>query len=356
MGTFPLRNLRLPTLVLAIALCSAQGASAQTLTVSLFERYLDALRVQAGIPGLSGAVLQNGNIVWEKGLGKADVGANIAASPDTPYHITGMSQALFATLLLRKCVDQSYLSTNDPVQRWFPAYADPDTSIGHLLVHAAPGGGFKYDASRFAALTPVIENCTNTRYKDLLTVDLFERLAMSSSVPGAGMATPTPQDLELFSPGQLARFADVLRRTAIPYRVASGKSTRSEVVPLPLDASTGIITTVRDLEKFDLALRDDSLLSPQTRFNMFTNVTVGGTVMPMGLGWFVQNVDGLQVVWHFGLVKDAWSSLVLKVPSRDLTFILLANSDGLSAPFALETGDVSNSIFAKLFLKVFAAQ
>jgi len=351
-----LRNLRLPTLVLAIALCSAHGAAAQALTVSLFERYLEALRVQAGIPGLSGAVIQNGLIVWEKGLGKADVGANTPVTPDTPFHITGMSEALSATLLMRKCVDQSYLSTLDPVQRWFPAFAEPETRVGHLLAHAAPGGGFKYDASRFAGLTPVIENCTNTRYKDLLTADLFERLAMFSSVPGAGVATATPQDLELFSPEQLARFTDVLRRTAVPYRVVNGKSTRSDVLPLPLDASTGIITTVRDLEKFDLALRDNFLLSPQTRASMFSNVTAGGTVLPTGYGWFVQNIEGLPVVWQFGLVKDAWSSLILKVPSRDLTFILLANSDGLSAPFALETGDVNNSVFAKLFLKVFAAQ
>jgi len=74
----------------------------------------------------------------------------------------------------------------------------------------------------------------------------------------------------------------------------------------------------------------------------------------MGLGWFVQNVDGLQLVWHFGLVKDAWSSLILKVPNRDLTFILLANSDGLSAPFGLDSADVTTSLFAKLFLKMLA--
>jgi len=60
------------------------------------------------------------------------------------------------------------------------------------------------------------------------------------------------------------------------------------------------------------------------------------------------------VVWHFGVVKDAWSSLIVKVPSRDLTFILLANSDGLSAPFALENGDITTSVFARLFLKSLA--
>jgi hypothetical protein len=40
------------------------------------------------------------------------------------------------------------------------------------------------------------------------------------------------------------------------------------------------------------------------------------------------------------------------VPSRDVTLILLANSDGLSAPFALENGDVTTSLYARLFLKL----
>lgn len=341
-------------MVLAIALGCASEASAQTLTLSLFERYLEALRVQAGIPGISGAVIQNGVVIWEKGLGRQDVDGRILASPDTPYVIGGLSQALSSTLLLRKCIDQSYLSTLNPVQQWFPAFTEPQTLIGHLLAHAAPGGGFKYDQGRFAVLTPVIENCTNTHYRDLLTRDMFERLGMFSSVPGVVPAAPTPDDVEIFTPFQLTRFADVLRRLAVPYRVVSLKATRSDVPPPPVNAATGIVSTVRDLERFDLALRDTLVLSPGARLAAWTNVSVGGVPLPTGLGWFVQNVDGQTVVWQFGLVKDAWSSLIVKVPARDLTFILLANSDGLAAPFALENGDITTSAYAKLFLKLLA--
>ena len=136
--------------------------------------------------------------------------------------------------------------------------------------------------------------------------------------------------------------------------MVSGKATRSDVPAPPINASTGIVTTIRDLTRFDLALRSDFLLNPQTRAAAWSNVTVGGVPLPTGLGWFVQNVDGQAVVWTFGVVKDAWSSLIVKAPNQDVTFILLANSDGLSAPFALENGDVSTSVFAKLFLKAFA--
>ena len=45
--------------------------------------------------------------------------------------------------------------------------------------------------------------------------------------------------------------------------------------------------------------------------------------------------------------------MIVKVPSRGLTLILLANSDGLSEPFALPNGDVNASVFAKAFLRLF---
>ena len=53
-------------------------------------------------------------------------------------------------------------------------------------------------------------------------------------------------------------------------------------------------------------------------------------------------------------MPDAFSSLIVKLPTRGLTLILLANSDGLSPPLlALEKGDVTASVFAKTFLRMY---
>ena len=85
----------------------------------------------------------------------------------------------------------------------------------------------------------------------------------------------------------------------------------------------------------------------------WTNATTSDfSAVPMGLGWFVQDYRGERIVWHFGLIPDAYSSLVLKIPSRRLTLILLANSDGLSAPFQLHLGDVTRSVFAAVVLRL----
>src|SRR5687767_12571481 len=105
--TYTLRRFFIvPTAALFFAFL-AQQSSAQSLTfsLSLFERYLESLRVEAGIPGLSALVLQNGVPVWRQGFGRQDVEASIPATPDTPYVIGDVSQTLGATLLLKKCVE-----------------------------------------------------------------------------------------------------------------------------------------------------------------------------------------------------------------------------------------------------------
>ena len=66
-----------------------------------------------------------------------------------------------------------------------------------------------------------------------------------------------------------------------------------------------------------------------------------------------RHITANPIAWQFGVVEDAYSSLIVKVPNRKLTLILLANSDGLTAPFALEAGDVTASIFARTFLRAF---
>jgi hypothetical protein len=107
---------------------------------------------------------------------------------------------------------------------------------------------------------------------------------------------------------------------------------------------------VRDLAAFDAALDDGLLLTPSTRSRAWQSS--GST--PTGLGWFVSLHNGERVVWHFGVARDAYSSLIVKVPDRSLTLILLANSDGLAGPsYNLADGNLSSNLFASLFLKLF---
>jgi CubicO group peptidase (beta-lactamase class C family) len=346
------------SLVLAVLLGSAvfgQRSDAQSLTFSLFAQYLDSFRNEAGIPGMSAAIVQDGVVVWERGLGRQNVETQAPATPDTPYLIGGLSQAFGATLLLRKCVDQWHAEVTDRVVRWLPLYPEPSTRLMDLLSHVAPGGsGFEYAPARFAVLTGVIRECAPVPYQRLLATEVFDRFAMGDSAPDQLLATPTSEDAAWFTPADLARYQGIVARMAVPYRVVGGRPQRNtDLAPKRADAADGIISSVRDLSRFDALLSSDALLSPPLRDLAWTQQWTGAIPLPTGLGWFVQNYNGEPLVWQFGLIPGGHASLLLKVPNRGLTMILLANSDGLNAPYGLAAGDVTTSIFARLFLRLF---
>jgi CubicO group peptidase (beta-lactamase class C family) len=330
-----------------------QPSSAQTLPYAVLDRTFELLRVEAGIPGMSMAIVQDGRVVWTSGLGRQDFETNIAARPDTPYVIGALGQTISSSLLLRKCVDESYLEIDDLITRWVPTYWEPDTTVRDLLSHTAPDGTFRYAPARQSVLTGVIEECAHRKYPQLLAQEAFDLLGMNSSVPSQTLATPTSDDTSLFDAPHLARYAGVLRQLAVPYRVINRRPVRNtDVVPARIDFAQGMVSTVLDLAQFDLVL-DQWFLAPDTRLRALSQSFANGRPLPTGLGWFTQAYNGQPIVWQFGVVDGAYSSLIVKVPNRNLTLILLANSDGLSAPFALEAGDVTTSIFARTFLRTF---
>jgi beta-lactamase family protein len=86
------------------------------------------------------------------------------------------------------------------------------------------------------------------------------------------------------------------------------------------------------------------------------NPTPGALEEPnaeLRLGWFIQAHEGVRLVWHYGYWPESFSSLYLKRPERKIALIVLANRDGLSAPFLLGAGDVTRSPFANSFLRIF---
>ena len=49
-------------------------------TLQVLETYLESLRQQTGVPGMSGLALYDGNVVWEKGFGYSNVASRIRAT------------------------------------------------------------------------------------------------------------------------------------------------------------------------------------------------------------------------------------------------------------------------------------
>ena len=344
----------------ALAVWSATAPAQQLLatgSLTVSDAYLESLRQQAGIPGMSAAIVKDGAIVWEKGYGFQNVATRLRATPDTPYVVGDLSETLAAVLVLQ-CVEQRRIELDAPVTRYGVTGLEPDATTRQLLSHAAPPGSeeqFQFNPARFDTLTTVAEWCIPQAYRKSISHRLLDRLAMTTSVPGTDLRDPDfalPEGL--YTDEEVANYRQILTKLAIPYHLTGrGRAEPTEIPALTMSAANGLVSTVRDLAQFDAALDPEVLLLNETREAAWANATGrSGAVLPTGLGWFVQTYRNERVVWHFGVVSGAYSSLMIKVPARNVTLILLANSDGLVAPYDLAQGDLTHSIFANLFLRL----
>jgi CubicO group peptidase (beta-lactamase class C family) len=150
--------------------------------------------------------------------------------------------------------------------------------------------------------------------------------------------------------------ADLAQRLAPPHRVdSSGAVLRAPARrPQGDGAAGGVVTTVLDLAKFDVALDAGMLISAESRAAMMAPTrSNSGEALPYGLGWYVQEYRGHTLVWHSGWWEDAYSALYLKIPALNLSFIVLANSEGVWWDNPPERAEVERSRFAQAFLAAF---
>lgn len=315
--------------------------AADDLVYSRFSDYLDSLRIQANIPGLAATVVGVSDVQWRRTYGLADVERNIAVRSDTPFAVDGLTQLVSASLALR-CVSDGTARLTDRID---------GSTVAELLSHTSPGPNgpvFSYRPERLDSLAKVIAACNHTSFDDAMGM-LLVRLAMIDSAPG----------LETLSidwpPLTRARYTSALERVAKPYSVDNrGRPLPSAYTARALTPASGLLASAEDFAQFDLALKKGVLFGSDLLAQAWTPPLDGaGARLPHGLGWFVQNYNGERVVWQFGVSDNASSSLILTVPGRGLTLILLANSQGLSRPFSLAAGDVLVSPFARLFLSIF---
>ncbi len=342
--------------VLALLPIRLRATDALDVDIERFARYLDALRVQAKIPGLSATILQDGAVRWEQGFGDADVEHQIAATPDTPYRLGGLTQ-MFSAMLALQCEEIGKLDIDVPIAYYSAAIPEATARVRHVLTHTSqgtPGAVFAFSLARFATLTNVVETCDDQPFRQAVARRLLDRLAMRATTPGEDLASPDPAALTGFDGDTIARYQNVLARVATGYTLqADGRVRPAPATPNDLNASVGLVSTVRDLAQFERALGDGTIISAAAVARAWQPATGSSGILPAGLGWFSQSIDGVRVVWQFGQWNQH-AALYMTLPDRHTTLIVLANSAELNARFALDKGDLAASPFAKLFLRVFA--
>jgi len=348
--------MRRPALVVTAAVLLALTIvlrAADDLVLDRFGAYLDTLRTQAAIPGLAAAIIGSNSVVREFQFGWRNVDRSFRVEATTPFHVDGLTQIMTASMVLL-CAEQGKISLNDRIGQFSTNTGEPDATLAQILSHTSKQGEalvYSYRLERLNLLTAPLAKCYDEPFRTAMAgLILTPSLMMLDSVPGPDAATVGAA--EGIDQAAIDGYRRALDRLATGYVVNGSTPTVAAYSAPTLTPSSGLITSVRDFANFDLGFKRGRLLLTDSIAAAWTPpVGANGRRLPHGLGWFVQSYNGETVVWQFGS-GTASSAMVITVPGRGLTLVLLANSNGL-AGFNLAAGDVSVSPFAKAFLGTF---
>lgn len=329
---------------------------------SEFVQHIDSLRKAAGIPGLSAAVIKDQVLIYSGGLGFENPGKEIPATSESLYDIASVAKPLSAVVALR-LQEERILDLDEPMvnySEWGEFCVDFSNqptifardlrcelnshTLRHLLSNTAsgtPGTRFLYNPVLYSWASRPMMAAADDQFSSLVDRYVFVPADMRQSAR-------VYRDLPLRK--------DLAKRLVPGHQIDASGTAIPAPKPRPQGdgAAGGVRSTVLDLAKFDIALDQNVLISVESRAVMMTPVkTVNGETLPYGLGWFIQEYRGHTLVWHSGWWENAYSALYLKIPDLNLTFILLANSEGVWWDNSLERAEVHRSEFAQAFFKAF---
>src|SRR5215210_6761372 len=111
------------TLRLVLLMCAAPWAapslSGQAVPLDSVARYVTAVMQHQKIPGLSVAIVRGDSVLLARGYGVANLEHRVPASDSTVYQ-SGSLGKQFTASAIGMLAQQSRLSLDDRITRWFP--------------------------------------------------------------------------------------------------------------------------------------------------------------------------------------------------------------------------------------------
>jgi D-alanyl-D-alanine carboxypeptidase len=357
MARRPIQRLLIALLAFAVlpARAPAQRLSASSpadgkLAVTVDSIVRRAMHEQS-IPGLSLAIVKDGQVVMERGYGSTLSTPGEGATPATVYQIASVTKQFTAAAVLR-LAERGSLRLSDPITRYVDGLSSQyaEVTLDQLLNHTAgvpnfteffrdfrrplapdqlvdslaarsllfrPGTSFHYSNSGYYLLGLVIERVTGQSFADYLDQQFWQPLGMTDTqYCGMRPDTPLPR-------GYLRdRRGDAVR--TVPWD------------PSVLYAAGSVCSTVVDLARWEVALGEGRVLSPASYQRMITPAGTPDTGVRMTYGYamMVDTTEAGPYLHHDGAVPG-FRAQVAWYPAERLAVVVLMNQ-GLAAPEPVE--------------------
>jgi len=310
-----------------------------------------------GIPGLSLAIVQNGQPMKIQAYGSANLEHQVSTRIETSYCIASITKQFVATGIML-LVAEGKLSLEDSpakyldnlptqwknitlrqmlshtsgiidVENDLPTVADTVTMLAfdytdeELLdlakkrpLNFNPGEKYSYSNTGFHMSGMIIKKLTGKNWGAFLKERIFDPLEMENT--------------------RINRLDEIVPHRASGYWIVS----RDIVVNGPpvspsmmAYAAGGLRSTVIDLMKWDAALDSGKILNLKQLQQMWQPTPLNnGTTTPYGLGWSVKDYNGQRMISHSGGRESGYSTYMAKFPDHRLTIILLTNQYNGASP------------------------
>lgn len=280
------------------------------------------------------AVSKNGEIIYTKSIGFADVENKVKSTEIYKYRIGSISKT-FTSVLILKALEENKLDLNQKIDKWFPTIKNAETiTVKHLLNHRSgihnftsdidyqtwntqpkteqemvaiiskAGSDFKpdsiaeYSNSNFVLLTYILEKTFNKSYSDILREYITKPIGLANTYV-FGKINPNNNECK-------------------SYKFTGTWELEPETnFTIPLGAGA-IISTSSDLTKFTDALFGGKLIKPES-LELMKTIKDG-----YGIGLFQIPFYNSVGYGHTGGI-DGFSSVFSHFADDNISYALISN-------------------------------
>lgn len=317
----------------------------------------------APAPGCAAAVSLNGEVVFEKAFGLADLEHNVPNTTQTIFESGSVAKQFTAAALVLLQQDGK-LSLDDPVKKHIPElpdYGSPLT-IRHLLNHTAglrdwgsvlsltgagrgdrvitqdlaldvithqraldftPGSEYSYSNSGYNLAAIIVERVSKQKFPAFVEERLFKPLGMKNS--------SWRDDYQRIVPGRAQAYS---RQGNGPWRL--------NMPFMNVYGNGGMLTTVGDWMKWSAMLDSHSLGVPLVNALETQGVLNDGRKIAYALGLTVAKYKGLKDVSHGGATAG-YQTFLRRYPDNKVSIGVMCNGTSPSA------GGIAASITDEIF-------
>jgi len=106
---------------------NGNGGISQELTL-LLDDIVKCTMLEKQLPGLSVTALKNGNVIYQKGFGKADIEGGVDVTPETRFALASMTK-IFTTFGVMQLIEDGQAALDDPIGMHLPGLPNNEWKV-----------------------------------------------------------------------------------------------------------------------------------------------------------------------------------------------------------------------------------